>query len=138
MLSLKMKKKHKIFSLTFITIMSIAMADQSNDLWGPIDISKWEQTPFLSGRVATEEDVKKGVAVFYISESDDLKPIDIALPSCAILIDQEENKETPVIIIQAEKSQGQEIIGYRFISGGNGISSRDELIFLEKPNEAFK
>lgn len=114
------------------------MADQSNDLWGPIDILKWNQTPFLSGRVATEEDVKKGVAVFYIRETDDLKPIDITLPVCAILIDQEENTETPVIIIQAEYSQGQEIIGYRFIDGGNGIAARDEFILLEEPNDAFK
>ena len=78
------------------------------------------------------------MAVFYIENSDDIKPIKIDLPKCALHIDHETKKETPVILIQAEKSQGQELIGYRFINGGNGVALLPEFKLLDRPDEKFK
>ena len=124
--------------LTLTIFGNIAMADQNVDLWGPIKINNWKDTPCIEGRLATEEDVKKGIAVFYIENSDNAKPIKIDLPLCAIHIDQETKKEIPVILIQAEKSQGQDLIGYRFLNGGNGIALLFEFKLLKKPNKKFK
>ena len=133
-----MKTKSLIALLTITIIGTVAMADQNDDLWGPINLKNWKATPCINGRVATRNDVQKGIAVFYLENSNDVKPIQINLPSCALHIDQETKKETPVILIQAEKSKGQELIGYRFLNGGNGIALLIEFKLLDKPNEKFK
>ena len=124
--------------LTFTIIGTVAMTDQNDDLWGTISIINWNDTPCIKNRVATRDDVKNGLAVFYLENSNDVKPIKINLPKCALHVDQETKKETPVILIQAEKSQGQELIGYRFLNGGNGIGLLLEFKLLEEPNEKFK
>jgi hypothetical protein len=132
-----MKTTIHIVVIVLVLIGSVVMATENDPLWGPIDMGMWKNTPCIEGRVATKEDVKKGLAVFYIENSDDIKPINIHLPACAIHIDQETKKETPVILIQAEKSQGQELIGYRFLNGGNGIALLFELKLIDKPDERF-
>ena len=35
-------------------------------LWGRVDVEHWQQTPCLRGRIAIEQDVKDGRAVFYL------------------------------------------------------------------------
>lgn len=39
------------------------------DLWGPILVEQWQQTPCLRGRIAVEQDVKDGRAVFYLGNA---------------------------------------------------------------------
>ncbi len=112
--------------------------ETSIELWGKINIAEWDKTPCIQNRTAIEKDVKTGFAVFYIDNSDDLKTIKMNLPCCAILIDKESNERTPVIIIQAEESQKQRLIGYRSLNGGNGIGLESDFIFLDKPNEEFR
>jgi hypothetical protein len=97
------------------------------DIWGPIEIDKWDETPYLAHRVATEKDVIEGTATFYISGANNHKQIDIKLPSMAILIDQDTHEELKVIIIQAEQADDRQLIGYRFIDGGNGVCTMDEV-----------
>ena len=58
-------------------------------MWNEIDINKWTEVPCITGRIATEEDIKKGIAVFAIPSGS--KPYDVELPLCAIQIDEEIN-----------------------------------------------
>ena len=41
------------------------------DVWGPIAMTNWRETPCIRGRVATEDDAHAGRAVFYLDLSDE-------------------------------------------------------------------
>jgi hypothetical protein len=104
------------------------MAGQTDDLWGAIDIRFWRDTPHLSGRLANEEDVKAGRAVYYVDRSDfDVKPPDLDLPRCGLVRD-DSGAVDPVIVVQAESHEpGKAFVGFRPLAGGNGICTLDEL-----------
>jgi hypothetical protein len=103
----------------------------------PVDLSHWRDTPCLTGRPATQEDVGAGRAVFAAPGSGSL-PIDLKLPRCAIHTDQPTGKKTPVIVVQAEDVKGAKTIGYRFLSGAEGACLLSELELLDGPDQRFK
>jgi len=98
---------------------------------GPIHPGNWREVPVTRGRVATEEDVRAGCAVFYLENADSIGalPISLPLPSLAKFLDV--NIEVPVVIIQAEEAEGRTYIGFRFLEGGNGLASREEIKLSE-------
>ena len=106
-----------------------------DSLWGTVDVERWQQTPCLRGRVAVEQDVKDGRAVFYLQGDEPSVHIDIGLPHCAIL--SAEGQSVPVVIIQSERAGEKHYVGYRPVSGGNGICMIFEVQLLEKPDETF-
>jgi hypothetical protein len=54
------------------------------------------------------------------------------------LLHEDGSKVVPVILIQAEiRDDGKVLVGYRPLSGGNGICMLDEVDLLDCPNEAF-
>ena len=110
-----------------------------DDLWGNVNMQDWQNTPCIFGRIAVEEDVKAGRAVFYLQEPKEIgaKPLELELPSCAILFDEESNEELPVIVIQAEEAGDTTYIGHRFLNGGNGICTLAEVELLSEPDERF-
>jgi hypothetical protein len=121
-------------------IMADARAEQE-DIWGPISMRNWRDTPCVAGRVATEDDVKAGRAAFYLelSEGQASHPFDLNLPSCAILRD-EDGAAIPVIVIQVETGNNgsvQVLAGYRPLTGGNGLCMFYELELLETPDDRF-
>ena len=107
-----------------------------DDLWGAVDVERWQETPCLHGRVAVEQDVKDGSAVFYIPDAEEtgVVPVDIGLPHCAIFT--EDGRSIPVVIIQSERADAH-TVGYRPLSGGNGICTIAEVALLERPDERF-
>jgi len=110
---------------------------QKSLLWGAVEVEKWQQTPCLRGRVAVEQDVKDGRAVFYLRNADKTGAVhvDIGLPHCAVL--SADGQRIPVVIIQSERVGEKHYIGYRPVSGGNGICLLFEVQLLEKPDETF-
>lgn len=100
----------------------------------PIDMKKWRATPAVHGRTATDQDVNEGRAVFSVGG----EPVDLDLPSCAIVTEEDLGEATPVIVIQAERLEdGTVAIGYRALDGGTGIASLDDVEFLSEPDERF-
>ena len=100
-----------------------------------IDMKKWRETPSVSGRAATDADVNAGHAVFAVNG----EPVDFDLPACAIVSEEEVGEPTPVILIQAERLEdGTVAVGYRFLDGGTGIASLDDVELLTEPDERFK
>ena len=96
-----------------------------------IDMKKWRQTPSTQGRAATDDDVNAGHAVFAIGG----EPVELDLPSCAIVTEEDIGEPTPVIVIQAERLEdGTVAVGYRFLEGGTGIASLDEIELLSEPD----
>lgn len=108
----------------------------SDALWEAIDVSDWRQLPVTKSRCATEEDVAEGRAVFHVPVGEEYEPsvpAAIELPRPAILLSETQ----PVFVIQAEKVNGRTAVGYRPLSGGNGLCMLDELELLDAPDDRF-
>jgi len=109
-----------------------------NEPWGKIDMRNWEKVPHLRGRRASELDVAKGIAVFYIPESHNSEPYELVkFPSCAIFREEGNGPEMPVVVIQTEKTDQSVLIGYRLIIGGNGVCDIKEIELLDGPDSRF-
>lgn len=66
-----------------------------------IDMKTWRQTPCVSGGTATDEDVNAGRAVFAVRG----EPVELDLPACAIVTEEDIGEPTPVIVIQPSASK---------------------------------
>lgn len=73
------------------------------------------ETCFVSGRSATNEDVDSGCAAFLINVKGKAAgtPIKMDIPQYAMHIEAGTLKETPVVIIQAERNGKIEAVGYK-------------------------
>lgn len=110
------------------------------ELWGSINVSDWKNTPYIIGRTASENDIEKGLAVFSIGQASTISPVDLDLPLCGVVYEEDDEgneAKTPVIVIQAEKADETIYIGYRNLNGGNGVCLSGEIELLEEPNELF-
>ena len=106
-----------------------------SEAWGPIDLATWRKTPCTYGRAATDADVAAGRAVFAVGG----EPVELDLPSCAIVTEEDVGEPTPVVIIQAERlDDGKVAVGFRLIDGGTGIASLEEVELLSEPDERFR
>jgi hypothetical protein len=99
--------------------------------WGPIRAERWSEVPAINNRPATEWDVHGGIAVFY-GESEKREALPLTLPQPAFHVDAETGLRTPVVVIQAESSRNQYIVGVRYLDGGNGVCLLDELMFVDE------
>jgi len=104
-------------------------------MWGKIEIEKWQETPCVSGRVATETDIENGIAVFSIPSGSE--PYEVKLPLCAVQTDEDTKQRIPCIAIQIEKADSGVFIGVRYLDGGNGVGTSEDIELYEEPNEDF-
>ena len=104
-------------------------------MWEKIELKKWHEVPCITGRVATEEDIKNGIAVFTIPSGS--KPYDIQLPLCAMQIDEKTSERIPCIAIQIEEADNEVFIGVRYLDGGNGVGTPEDIELYEEPNDDF-
>ena len=103
------------------------------DLWKPIILKDWNQTPTINNRVANEDDVKEGRAVYYIEGDDEKhKPYKINLPKLASLTDYDTKQKELVVIIQIEETPKGIVVGYRNLTGGNGAGLINEFEILNE------
>lgn len=124
-----------IFTILFLTLTCIVSAQCYNEhqvKFDSIDIQNWMNVPFVKGRLATEEDVEEGRAIFK-REGKGHYPIDMEIPSLAYLTDVRTQKKNMVVIIQAEMTDGTKFIGFRALNGGgHGICQLEDLELIEK------
>ena len=129
-----------ILSFTFLGCTQKTTAQNSNlemneNLWKPISLKNWKQTPAINDRNANEEDVKNGIAVYYIEGNfDEHKPYKIQLPKLAYLTDFETKEKELVVIIQIEETPKGIVVGYRNLTGGNGAGLMNEFEILSDNN----
>lgn len=106
--------------------------------WSEINIKNWKDIPYIKHERATKEDVESGRAVFFTPDDQDTVPYeDLPLPCCAIHREDDSEHELPVIAIQAEIVNEKILVGYRMITGGNGICVLSELEILDGPDSRF-
>jgi hypothetical protein len=105
---------------------------QQQNKWGQIDLANWLETPFIANRIAVEQDIIDGLAVFCVPEAIGKHyPINIPLPSLAYQIDPDTKEKTLVVVIQAESTDEGGIVGVRYLEGGNGICDLNELELIQ-------
>jgi len=98
-----------------------------DELWGEINPKDWRTTPAVNGRIATEDDVRAGRAVFFVK--DGARPSDVDLPCCGLQT-LETGEVQPVIVIQAEVIPDGTLYGVRPLTGGNGLCLAHEVQLL--------
>lgn len=105
-----------------------------DDLWGPVDLSRWREVPHMSRDVATESDVRAGRATFYLGNLDEVPawPADATIPALVLWRDTDSGAVIPAVLIQAEQSAIQCTAGIRFLAGGNGVTLLEELEFVDE------
>lgn len=102
-----------------------------------LDIAHWKALPHIQGRLATQDDVRAGLAVFYIADGRDAaEPATLNLPVCGMQR-QEEGTTLPVVVVQAERFKGDTILGVLYLNGGKGMCTLEEMELLEAPDERF-
>ncbi len=95
-----------------------------------INGDNWQQLPGIKGKVATEEDYNNGESVFYInSDQSKVNIIDIELPQCAIWTN-ENNEQIPVVIVQAEQVENQQLVGMYSLEGSKIVAQLTEVEFV--------
>ena len=109
-----------------------------SQLWGPIDLNRWRETPAIAARVARESDVRAGTAVFFLEDPERIgaTPLELEVPCCAVWRN-DDGVNVPVVVVQAEEAEGKTYIGFRFLEGGNGLCALEELELLDSPDERF-
>jgi len=95
--------------------------------WEKVKLEEWKEVPFVSGRVATEEDIKNEMAVFCIPSGSEA--YETELPLFAIQT-TESDERIPCIIIQIENSPEGTFVGARYFEGGNGVGIPEEYEFF--------
>ncbi len=101
--------------------------------WPDLSIIK-----YVADRPATETDINEGAAVFLLqSEGVNIGvPMNIQIPQYAIHTDGETNTKSNVVVIQAEQTDDQQVIG-ALIVGTNefmaGLSHEFELLGQTNP-----
>ena len=105
--------------------------------------NSWRTTPCVTGRLATEEDCKSGLAAFFLIDPGDfsVRPSNCALPRLAHLNDAETGTVQTVLVIQAEEQLKEEalsggewelLIGYRTADGGIGLCTASEITWTDE------
>ena len=98
----------------------------------------WPELPktgFVTGRVATKDDVDSGQAIFSM-DGQSLGPVAIKIPQYAMWKDKE-GIEHPVIVTQAEKApNGMQIVGFKTLDGQDMAGTMPEVRLLgsKKPD----
>jgi hypothetical protein len=91
----------------------------------------------IKGRLATEEDIKAGNAVFVLQS--DADPLNIEVPQYALHLNKASKTETPGVIIQGEETaQGQKIIGFLPLGSSKFLAAlfhEFELLGTRKPRK---
>ncbi len=113
----------------FVSACGPMSAEESKDLWGPIGLENWRTTSVTKGRVANEDDVNAGRAVFYVNGASEAHIM--PLPSLARRTGSGSPEEL-VVIIQAEVVDQGVILGVRPLSGGNAVVTLEEVEVLSE------
>lgn len=129
--------KFLTFSIIFFSCsektISQSKDDSNKDLWKPITLKDWKKTSVINNRVANEDDVNEGKAVYFIEGNhENHKPYKINLPKLAYLTDFDTNEKELVVIIQIEETPKGTVVGYRNLTGGNGAGLINEFKILSE------
>jgi len=94
----------------------------------------WPALPdkgFIFGHPASKQDIADGSAIFVAAVGDTVigKPLQIMIPQYAYWKDGSGRRQ-PVIVVQAEEANGVQMVGFRDLSGKEGVGTLPEFTLL--------
>ena len=104
----------------------------SNSVWAPVDLSAWSSVPAVTGRIATEEDVRQGAAVFFDRTGESSVYGEVDLPALAIYTNSGDGSQEQVVVIQLETKDNKVLAGVRPLEGGSLICTIEQLNFVSE------
>ncbi len=98
----------------------------------PVDITKLDQVPVVSGRMPQKWEAQSGLSLMYLDpvKFPQAKALDIELPALAYVDHPYADMKELAVIIQAFVADEDTIVGYRFPNGGNGSAWYGQVDFL--------
>ena len=101
-------------------------------MFPPVEIKSWNKVPVVNGRLPTFEETQNGTSLIYydINKTPDAKAYDTTLPKLASFFCPATKKEETVIVIQIVQTKKDTVVGYRFLTGGNGTHDFRDFHFL--------
>lgn len=100
----------------------------------PINLKDWTNVPVIENRLPTQEEVQTESSLIYIDKVKypDAKAVNIKLPQLAKFFNHSSQKNEIIIVIQALEVEGDTVLGFRYLNGGNGSSLYHEVTFIDE------
>ncbi|MBK8368609.1 MAG: hypothetical protein IPL10_14705 [Bacteroidetes bacterium] len=97
-----------------------------------LSIKNWNKAPALNRRLPTFKEAGDGTSLIYYEPNvyPDAKAYDMDLPRLASFANPYTNKVDTVIVIQVVQTDLDTIVGYRYLTGGNGTYNFKSFHFL--------
>lgn len=108
---------------------------------GGFDSEDWTRLTAFTGAVATLEDVQARRAVFALGDTDDPRPIAMALPQPVIWWD--EDGEQAAVAVQAETHLGpdgeeMEVLGLILPDGGGAVALMEDVDLVDATDPTWR
>lgn len=97
-----------------------------------VDLKDWKKVPVVIGRLPTEAESRDGSSLILVDTKayPTAKAMNMDLPKLATFYNQNSKKNEVVIVIQAIEIEGDSIVGFRYLNGGNGSAHFREVTFI--------
>lgn len=103
-----------------------------------VNLKNWSNVPFIKNRLPTQEEARSESSLIYIDKVKypDAKAMDMKLPQLAKFFNRSSQKDEVIIVIQAIEIEGDTVLGFRYLNGGNGSSLYHQVTFIEEKEVA--
>ena len=116
-------------------------ADEPVEDGGGYDVDDWERLKPFVGAVAILDDVQARRAVFALDDTDDARPIDMALPQPVIW--WEADGEQAAVAVQAESHLGpdgeaMDVLGLILPDGGSAVALLEDVDLVDDTDPVWR
>ena len=101
-------------------------------MFPPVNVRDLHNVPVVTDRLPTREETRSGKSLIYIDESKhpNANPLPMELPRLARYYNESTQKNELIVVIQAITVEGDSVVGFRYLNGGNGSAWLNEVEFL--------
>ena len=120
----------QIMLLTILSSYVSLKAQDKNNWWHcpdnrmfpPVNIKSWNKVPVVNGRLPTLKETENGTSLIYYKKNQNIntKAYNTTLPKLASFFCPYTKKNETVIVIQIVQTATDTVVGYRYLTGGNG------------------
>ena len=103
-----------------------------NRLFPPVNIKAWNKVPVVNGRLPTLKETENGTSLIYYKtdKTPSAKAYNMTMPKLASFFCPYTKKNETVIVIQVVQTAKDTVVGYRYLTGGNGTYNFRDFHFL--------
>ncbi len=107
------------------------------NMFPPVNLAEWNKVPVIKDHFPSKEEIRTGSSLMYLDEEQQkrAKIAPINLPALATYFNESVLKKELIIVIQAVEIDGETIVGFRYLNGGNGSARIEEVNFVNAPDQ---